>query len=749
MSKPISKLLLSFLVAQTIFPILVNAASSPESLNPSNAFTYIEVNTGAEHPLKGDLVKLFGKPITSDANEQEAVIAKILLPYLDQSVISYSQGYNQSTFEDIYFLTMALPETVFQDLLAAAPDLASTNLGYNKFVYSTGDDFNFSYKNGNLIASNVKAILSDLLLQSNPSNVGQNPDFQFLNSQSAPASFLKVFVNFANLPASVDSSTQRLIQSEGFSFHQTNYGIEGVVTVTPGKDSTLDLNSYNFTPGLYKKINPANLLLYTESSDIANHSLDSLKALNAVNTTDLNELLNNLVVSFSENTGLDLNIEIAPLFKNRSALTIHSNWDKQFLPAFSLLSEVKGQETLAKSTISKLVASLKKNMDKVGSSYSSSSLVTSNGTFDQITASLDDSPDTDQATLDPNNQITFSMGVTNDGLLLLTTLKNPEDLFVTNGLSNDPEWNSQFISDSVSGISYLNFSNLQTYLLNLTKQSGSPTTIFTTITEFISPLKSFYSYTKSIENNFVAHFKLHLDQSKVSDLVQYIESLDWNTMFGGYSAEFSDQINSGISDLQSDLGGSVFTDVPTNTWFSKAVRNLAKHQIMTGYGDLFKPDQSITRAEFLKTIITAEENIYNETYSATTSVNNFPSDPDMGVNAWYISYINQAIAQHFVSGYPDGTFRPNQPITRAEAVKILTNFNQFYFYQDDTKLLHQLLGENHPFSDVRPSDWFYDAVYGAYWQKIVTGKTVTEFAPHDLLTRAETAVLINRYIDEE
>ena len=93
-----------------------------------------------------------------------------------------------------------------------------------------------------------------------------------------------------------------------------------------------------------------------------------------------------------------------------------------------------------------------------------------------------------------------------------------------------------------------------------------------------------------------------------------------------------------------------------------------------------------------------------------------------------------------VQGYEDGTFRPEAPITRAEATVIISNLlEDLVLPEGGSKVL--------PFSDVQTEDWFRDEVQKAFNAELVTGKTKFSFAPHDNLSRAETAALLSRIID--
>lgn len=84
---------------------------------------------------------------------------------------------------------------------------------------------------------------------------------------------------------------------------------------------------------------------------------------------------------------------------------------------------------------------------------------------------------------------------------------------------------------------------------------------------------------------------------------------------------------------------------------------------ISGYEDgTFRPGKNVTRAEFLRMLVSSLEDEFKpgENYGAC-------SFSDVPLNQWYEPYVSYAEQAGLVGGYGDGTFRPNQPITRAEA----------------------------------------------------------------------------------
>jgi len=129
-------------------------------------------------------------------------------------------------------------------------------------------------------------------------------------------------------------------------------------------------------------------------------------------------------------------------------------------------------------------------------------------------------------------------------------------------------------------------------------------------------------------------------------------------------AEFVKIVN-GIFGYQ-ELGQVNFTDVKETDWFYNEIAKAVKAGYISGYGDgTMRPNNLITRQEAAKII----GMVYD--LEETESTDSFVDASQIG--NWAIGYVNALREKGYISGYEDGTFRPNRPITRAEAVKIIVN----------------------------------------------------------------------------
>ncbi len=106
-----------------------------------------------------------------------------------------------------------------------------------------------------------------------------------------------------------------------------------------------------------------------------------------------------------------------------------------------------------------------------------------------------------------------------------------------------------------------------------------------------------------------------------------------------------------------------FGDVARSEWYADDIGFVASLGVIAGYKDgTFKPNSNITRAEFVTMAMKIDR-----------VVNSGKSFKDMSDADWYAEYVKSAAEKGYATGYLDGTFRPNNPITRAEAVTIINS----------------------------------------------------------------------------
>lgn len=142
-----------------------------------------------------------------------------------------------------------------------------------------------------------------------------------------------------------------------------------------------------------------------------------------------------------------------------------------------------------------------------------------------------------------------------------------------------------------------------------------------------------------------------------------------------------------------------YSDVSAGQWYNNAVSTMTRAGIVNGYPDgTFRPNAPITRAEMAKIIALFAK--------LEPSAERFPDT----AGHWAEPYIRLAAGSGWIEGYPDGTFRPNQSITRAETVTMIDRVLE-RVPKDESRLLpHETMLT---FPDCRPGQWFYIAVQEA------------------------------------
>ena len=175
--------------------------------------------------------------------------------------------------------------------------------------------------------------------------------------------------------------------------------------------------------------------------------------------------------------------------------------------------------------------------------------------------------------------------------------------------------------------------------------------------------------------------------------------------------------------------GLSFSDVNSGDWFYDNVMDAANNGYVSGYPDgTFKPNGSTTRAEFASMIAKA------------MGYESEPSDsdtmfPDVPNDFWAKAAINFCAQNGIIEGYDDGTFKPNQTITRQEAAAILNN-------AFDLAEKYGISDEQFP-DDGKIANWASDHVYAAKASGLMNGdKDTGNFRPTDTIKRCEAASIL-------
>ena len=170
-----------------------------------------------------------------------------------------------------------------------------------------------------------------------------------------------------------------------------------------------------------------------------------------------------------------------------------------------------------------------------------------------------------------------------------------------------------------------------------------------------------------------------------------------------------------------------------NETYNESVNVLAQLEVFRGYTDgSYKPQDSITRAEVAAIIYRiATGDVSDSQVSLYSDWNRFK---DVASGSWYAGYVNYCANAEYIKGYEDGSFRPNRNITRAEFAAIAARF-----LSDEVNLPVS-------FSDIS-GHWAENEINRAVKAGWIKGYTDGTFRPDQPITRAEAVTLINRMLD--
>lgn len=168
-----------------------------------------------------------------------------------------------------------------------------------------------------------------------------------------------------------------------------------------------------------------------------------------------------------------------------------------------------------------------------------------------------------------------------------------------------------------------------------------------------------------------------------------------------------------------------FNDVASSHWAYASINAMKKKGVLNGFenGD-YKPSSSITRAEFvcaLCKLLGLEPVAYSNKFA------------DVKSGEWYSDYVEAILQKGYIKGDENGNFNPNAPITREQMASIIGN------------ILENVNSAEINYGDKDSiSEWAMDSVAKAFAGGIMKGDENGNFNPKANITRAETAVILER-----
>jgi hypothetical protein len=180
-----------------------------------------------------------------------------------------------------------------------------------------------------------------------------------------------------------------------------------------------------------------------------------------------------------------------------------------------------------------------------------------------------------------------------------------------------------------------------------------------------------------------------------------------------------------IVDMKASSDPGNFKDIAGH-WAESNIRKAAVAGIVKGYADAnFNPNRSVTRAEFaamMMQIIKPQSSGAELTFSDTSAI-----------SEWAVKAVSQSVELGIVSGYADGSFQPNAPISRAEMAVMIANGMKI---EADATAIPGFADDN------EIPGWAKKAVESAKINGIVQGRSGNLFVPNAIASRAEAVTML-------
>src|SRR5665648_320689 len=183
--------------------------------------------------------------------------------------------------------------------------------------------------------------------------------------------------------------------------------------------------------------------------------------------------------------------------------------------------------------------------------------------------------------------------------------------------------------------------------------------------------------------------------------------------------------------LAMPIGASAVTisDI-SDHWAKATIQDWVDKEYVNGYEDsTFKPDNNITRAEFM----TLTNKAFG--YTTTTAI----TYTDVEADAWYAGEVAKAKAAGYIEGYPDGTMKPENAISREEAASIIMKIDELTADADAAN----------SYTDAAKLIWSKEAVGAVKTAEIMMGYPDGSFGPQNMIKRGEAVVTLDRAMKYE
>lgn len=437
-------------------------------------------------------------------------------------------------------------------------------------------------------------------------------------------------------------------------------------------NSVINYNDATFQPQIFEQVSTKNLLFFSEQKD----AMKNLEALNPSFTAEYTHLTD--------------------LFNGKTAFFVNASNDNT-LPSFSIATDIESAVTLEEA-IEEL-----------------SEFAGPNDSFDYSTTAFI------YNTMYEGMQISISGQIINNHFVISSNPNIKEDFGTTNSTLSNKFSNTK----KTLGIFYADPSKVSRL-----KWLANGDQDIEQIIDAVAQVSEINGYSKAIsatEQETSISFTFNW-RAALSTLRTFIEENLPTPGVTSTSTPVPHEVTPVVVDTAEN---GAFYDVKSSDWFYQDVHSLNAQGVVKS-STTYRPVDNITRAEFITMIIRQKGLEY---YQPTTdSAEIFQ---DISVESWYKDYVSTAYELGLISGDSGkNTFRPNDPINRAEATKILDKaLNQHPTSEEIFEM---------PFHDVSLNTWYRPSLQKCYSLGLVKGTTPNTFSPAKKLNRAEAAALVNR-----
>lgn len=266
------------------------------------------------------------------------------------------------------------------------------------------------------------------------------------------------------------------------------------------------------------------------------------------------------------------------------------------------------------------------------------------------------------------------------------------------------------------------------FTIEVTSESGAIQTI-SSFTSFVPRSIPLPVTSNSVDSRYLAGVMFNPDTLEFYPVPTIITTVDGRKVATLY--------RKGTSVYTIIKNQKSFTDVPADHYAKANIETLASKFVISGYEDgTFGPYRQVTRAEFATLLIRGLGIVPEKNASTTFS--------DVKSGDWYAGNVAAAVKAGLISGYEDGTFRPNQQISRQEMVKMIYNaLNSTGHKVTLTEAEKASLLNRFSDKDQIPA-WAADATAAAVKDGIVNGVGDGLFSPETQADRAQSATILYR-----